>query len=129
MGRIWTWLARHPLIAHLGVTATMVGLVFGLAFTRDQVHEADQARHDQCVQRWADQTAERSLAVAKARRDVDVADAELWRTVSLVLANPSADGQVQLQTKVNARVLVTDRYEESLMQNPVPPPPKLVCEG
>lgn len=127
MGRAWRWLARHPLMAHLIVTATMVGAVFGLAYARDRAHEADQARHHACVQQWADATAERAVAVAKARNAIDAADAELWRSVGLAFDAPTPESRGHLQARVFARIKVADELEISLRENPVPAPPKLVC--
>ncbi|HJW36863.1 MAG TPA: hypothetical protein VJ769_09510 [Actinomycetes bacterium] len=123
MRRAWRWLAAHPWITSL----VLVVLVTGGAAITWRLEVSARYEFSACVARWADATAARSVALGKARSEVDLANDALWRGFAALLANPPPDARDRFTGLLDSYVGASDRYAASLRDNPAPPPPRLGC--
>lgn len=114
--RAWRWLAARPFVASL----VLVALVTGAG-------AVVLVRHDACVARWADATADRAQALGGARRAVDDANDALWREFAALLAEPPPDARERFAHVLDTYVRASDDYRRTTADHPAPAPPRLGC--
>lgn len=105
----------------------IVGVFAVAAGIRDVSREADQRSYDACVSRWADGLTERSAALGMARRGVDDASDDLWRTFARLLTAPGPDARDEFGRHLAVYVTASDNYRASVAQHPAPQAPRLAC--
>jgi hypothetical protein len=113
-----TWLSRHPYVLSL----LLLTIVAVPGYLRMEQINAKTDHTVECVQDWADRTAERSAALSRVAQARTSALDELLRTVYF---NP---GNAELALmRLADYVQASNEYVEAARENPVPPSPELTC--
>jgi len=121
--RAWRWLSGHPWVTSL----VMVVLVVGASGWVVADQAAKRAAFGTCVARWADETDARVQALREARRGLDGANDDLWRTMAMLLSAPTPTARDEFSRHLAAYVGASDAYQGQVNGTPSPVPPRLAC--